>query len=91
VTTIMTQYSIVKHDLESFAVLPGYIWRTDIQPPQVPVGFRQINLGDRWIEFAYVKNEHERKPCSLITGSPARKTPLTPNCLTVIAACEIES
>ncbi len=64
----MAQYFIVKHDLESFTVLPGFIWRTDILPPKMPIGFRQINLGDRWIEFAYIEDEHERQSCSLITG-----------------------
>ena len=64
----MTQYFIVKHDLESFTVLPGFIWRTDILPPKMPIGFRQINEGDRWIEFAYIKDEREREPCSLIKG-----------------------
>ena len=39
-----------------------------MKPPEKPKGFRQVNKGDRWIEFAYIKDEIDCEHCSLITG-----------------------
>lgn len=62
------KYFIVKHDLRSFQALPGTIWRTGMPRNKVPAKFNQVKTGDRWIEFAYVKDEVDGKYCSLITG-----------------------
>jgi putative transposase len=62
------RYFIVKHDIESFKLLPGFIWRTDILPPKMPRGFRLVEPGDVWIEFAHIKDERDREPCSSVTG-----------------------
>lgn len=62
------QYFIVKHDLESFLALPGFIWRTNILPPKKPRGFRLVKQGDIWIQFAYIREETRAERCSLING-----------------------
>ena len=62
------KYFIIKHDLESFKLLPGFIWKTDILPPKMPRGFRLVEPGDVWIEFAHVRDERTREHCSLVTG-----------------------
>ncbi len=64
----MRQYFIVKHDLDSFEKLPGFIWRVGMPKSKIPRGFRGVRKGDRWIEFAYIKNEVDYKPCSLVKG-----------------------
>jgi hypothetical protein len=65
----MPKYFIVKHDLESFKEMPGFIWNTSKPKTKIPVGFRRVRKGDRWIEFAYIKkDEIDREPCSLVTG-----------------------
>ncbi|MGA2796504.1 MAG: hypothetical protein ABSE63_02885 [Thermoguttaceae bacterium] len=69
------KYFIVKHDLESFTLLPGFIWRTcssdkfgwphtDKAPPK----FNQVKIEDCWVEFAYVSDDISLEPCSVITG-----------------------
>ncbi|MCX6353751.1 MAG: hypothetical protein NTZ78_02460 [Candidatus Aureabacteria bacterium] len=35
---------------------------------KVPRNFKQVKIGDRWIEFAYIKDEIDRERCSLIMG-----------------------
>ncbi len=62
------RYFIVKHDLASFRALPGFIWRTGKGPGDVPRLFPRIRCGDRWVEFAYIKEENDRERCSVITG-----------------------
>ena len=62
------RYFIVKRDLESFKLLPGFIWRSDVLPPKMPPGFRLIKPGDVWIEFAHTRDESSREQCRLITG-----------------------
>ncbi len=64
----MRQYFIVKHDLESFAAMPGFIWRTGLSEKKTPPGFGMVAEGDLWIEFAYIKDEENREHCSVITG-----------------------
>jgi len=64
----MRQYFLVKHDLESFTAMPGFIWRTNLPKEKIPIGFGMVAEGDRWIEFAYIKDEEYRQPCSVITG-----------------------
>lgn len=62
------KYFIVKHGLDAFTTLPGFIWRTGLSKRKIPRGFRQVCLGDRWIEFAYIVDEEYWEPCSLVTG-----------------------
>ena len=62
------KYFIVKHDLESFKLLPGFIWKTDNLPPKMPRGFRLIEPDDVWIEFAHTRDESNREQCRLVTG-----------------------
>jgi len=64
----MTRHFIVKHDLESFQEMPGFIWRINLPKSKRPRNFGIIKEGDRWIEFAYIKDEQDREPCSMITG-----------------------
>ncbi len=61
-------YFIVKHGLDAFTALPGFIWRTGLSRRKIPRGFRQVGVGDRWIEFAYMVDEENYEPCSLVTG-----------------------
>jgi len=62
------RYFIVKHDLQSFKAVPGVIWRTGNSRKEIPRGFRSIKRGDRWIEFAYVRDGTDREQCSLVNG-----------------------
>ena len=61
---------IVKHDLASFQVQPGYVWNSGDAPPpsNPPKGFRQILKGDRWIAFAYTTSGERDRAVSLVTG-----------------------
>lgn len=59
---------IVKHDLASFQVLPGHVWNSQEAPDHPPIGFRQIQKGDRWIAFAYTTNDGRDRAVSLVTG-----------------------
>jgi len=61
-------YFIVKHDLLSFQVLPGYVWNSYEPPRHPPIGFRQILKGDRWIAFAYTTSGARERAVSLVTG-----------------------
>jgi len=64
------QYFIVRHDLYSFTLLPGLIWRGGVPESKTPRGFRMVKPGDLWIEFAYTRDEEidESKRCSLVVG-----------------------
>lgn len=62
------RYFIVKHDLCSFQALPGIIWRTGASRRKPPHRFNQVRVGDRWIEFAHIKDGEREKPCSFIVG-----------------------
>lgn len=62
------RYFIVKHGLDAFWALPGFIWRSDLPRSEPPAKFKQVRLGDRWVEFAYVKDENDFKPSSLVVG-----------------------
>ncbi len=63
-------YFVVRHDLASFQALPGFIWNSGANPPpsSPPVGFRQVEDGDRWISFAYTTSGAREKATSLVTG-----------------------
>ena len=64
-----TQYFIVRHDLESFRAMPGFIWKTGYPEQTTPKGFGTVSEGDRWIEFAYVdEGNQKKKRCSMVTG-----------------------
>ncbi len=65
---VKPRYFIVKHDLLSLRAVPGFIWRGDILPPAIPRMFSNVQRGDRWIAFAYIKDENERKACAQVTG-----------------------
>jgi hypothetical protein len=60
------KYFIAKHDLASFLAWPGVIWRTG--EAEFPRGLKKIQVGDRWIEFAYIKDEDERDKTQQIVG-----------------------
>jgi hypothetical protein len=63
------KYFIVKHDLDSFKALPGFIWRTGWRSrTKAPPKFNQIKIEDCWVEFAYIKDEIDHERCSIITG-----------------------
>lgn len=62
------RYFVVKHDLRSFRALPGFIWRTEKIRTKIPRMFGQVKPGDRWIEFAYVRDGDDKEPCSLVNG-----------------------
>jgi hypothetical protein len=57
-------YFIVQHDLLSLKTLPNFIWNT----VRHPTSFDRVRKGDRWIAYAYIKDESERKRCRLIVG-----------------------
>jgi hypothetical protein len=59
---------IVRHDLASFQALPGFVWNSYEPKTHPPVGFRQIEHGDRWISFAYTTSEAHERAVSLVTG-----------------------
>ena len=62
------RYFIVKHGLDAFEALPGFIWRVGMPRTETPPRFSQVRLGDRWVEFAYIKDEEGGERRSLITG-----------------------
>ncbi|MGA2618415.1 MAG: hypothetical protein ABSF26_12450 [Thermoguttaceae bacterium] len=64
----MANYFIVKHDLESFLAMPGFIWRIGLPRKKTPRGFAMIEQGDRWIEFAYEKGWDNDEKCSIVAG-----------------------
>lgn len=59
------KHFFVKHDLRSLTALPNFVWRTE---KEMPPGMRRIKEGDRWIAFAYIDDEENRQPVSLVTG-----------------------
>ena len=61
---------VVRHDLASFQALPGFIWNSGAPPPPhtPPIGFPQVEKGDRWIGFAYTTGGVREKKASLVTG-----------------------
>jgi hypothetical protein len=62
------KYFIAKHGLDAFQALPGFIWRTGIDETELPPKFNQVKRGDRWVEFAYIKDEIGWKPRSFVMG-----------------------
>lgn len=60
------KYFIAKHDLASFLAWPGVIWRTG--ETQFPQGLKKIHIGDRWIAFAYIKDEGARDKAQQVVG-----------------------
>jgi hypothetical protein len=60
------RHFIAKHDLASFMAWPGVIWRTG--EAKFPRGLRKIDVGDRWVEFAYIKDEDEHNATSQVVG-----------------------
>ncbi len=60
----MRRYFIVKHDLDSFAAMPGFVWNTNPKKKK-PKGFGRVQKGDRWIEYAYIRDEDCREPLVL--------------------------
>jgi hypothetical protein len=60
------KYFVAKHDLASFLAWPGVIWRTgEIDYPR---GLKKIQVGDRWVEFAYINDEHRRDKTRQVVG-----------------------
>lgn len=60
------KYFIAKHDLASLLAWPGVIWRTGER--QFPRNLRKIHVGDRWIAFAYIKDEDARERAQQVVG-----------------------
>jgi hypothetical protein len=60
------KYFIAKHDLASFQAWPGVIWR--IGEVDFPRGLKGMQVGDRWVEFAYINDERSRDKTSQIVG-----------------------
>jgi hypothetical protein len=64
------RYFIVKHDLESLVTLPHYIWRIGVSSVKPPQRFDRVRIGDRWVSFAYIDNDRDRRPVSKSLDSP---------------------
>jgi hypothetical protein len=62
------KHFIVKHGLDAFQQMPGFIWRTGEGPQYTPHRFDQVKLGSRWISFAYATSDKHERSLSLITG-----------------------
>ena len=62
------KYWIVKHGLDAFEEVPNFIWETTTGPRSMPHRYNQINVGDRWIAFAYTTSDYRERALSLITG-----------------------
>ena len=62
------KHFIVKHGLDAFAALPNFIWRTGKAKNDIPHRFDQVQVGDRWIGFAYTTTDSRERPLSLVTG-----------------------
>ncbi|HET6246973.1 MAG TPA: hypothetical protein VFE47_04680 [Tepidisphaeraceae bacterium] len=60
------KYFIAKHDLASFLAWPGVIWRTG--ETEFPRGFKMMQAGDRWVEFAFINDENRRDRTSQVVG-----------------------
>src|SRR5258705_12709469 len=62
------KHFLVKHDLESLLALPHFVWRTGKDFNDPPPGLDQIRIGDRWVSFAFIDNERDKKRTSQIVG-----------------------
>jgi len=62
------RHFIVKHGLDAFEALPNFIWRTGKGQEDIPHRFSQVNLGDRWIGFAYTTSDKRERSLSRVTG-----------------------
>ncbi len=71
------RYFLVKHDLASLTLLPGYIWNSINTHSKIPPGFRQVREGDEWISFAYTANGERKQKLSHATGFYRCIQPLT--------------
>jgi hypothetical protein len=60
------KYYIARHDLASFLAWPGVLWNDG--ETEFPHGFTKMQPGDRWIEFAYIKNEQNRDRAKQVVG-----------------------
>ncbi len=60
------KYFVARHDLASFQMWPGVVWRTG--ETDFPRGFRQMQVGDRWIAFAYIDDEYKRDKTQQVVG-----------------------
>jgi hypothetical protein len=60
------KYYFVKHGLDAFQAMPNVIWRTGER--HEPNAFKRIQIGDRWIAFAYTTSDLREKPLSQISG-----------------------
>jgi hypothetical protein len=82
------RYFIVKHDRESFLAIKHHVWRTEMGSHEVPPRFDRIRVGDRWVSFAFIDNEQDRRPLSQIVGfsecvRPRKHEPIPPEILPV--------
>ena len=62
------KHFVVKHGLDAFRALPSFIWRTGKAAEDVPHGFKQVKLRDRWIGFAYTTSDQRERSLSPVTG-----------------------
>ncbi|HZK82872.1 MAG TPA: hypothetical protein VFC46_17445 [Humisphaera sp.] len=60
------KYFFVKHGLDSFQVMPNFIWRTEEKDE--PRIFKRVKKGDRWIGFAFTTSDSRERTLSQITG-----------------------
>jgi hypothetical protein len=60
------KYFVAKHDLASFLAWRGVIWRTG--EAKFPRGLKKIQVGDRWVAFAYIKDEDKRDKTQQVVG-----------------------
>jgi len=66
----MPQYFVVKHDLESFTLMPGLIWRTNSPKKRKPIGLGfakgvRLEPGRRLINFLTRPEPSGRDPARL--------------------------
>ena len=62
----LRKYFVARHDLASFVAWPGVIWRTG--ETEFPRSLKKIQVGDRWIAFAYIKDEDNRDKTQQVVG-----------------------
>lgn len=62
------RFFLVKHDLASLEALPGCIWNDKRGPRDEPRSYRQVGPRDKWIAYAYIRNEGTRESVSLVQG-----------------------
>lgn len=60
------KYFVARHDLASFLAWPGVIWRTG--ETEFPRGLKRIQVGDRWVEFAFINDENQRDRTRQVVG-----------------------